>query len=174
MPNDAPTLYRTQGGELLHLPACLHLIDTDPATLVEVPPGARADLNTCTSCATELEGNGRRLFASLDEALEALPMPIDNRARCREIAAELTFDTVWIPNVQRYVAIGTGRKVVAYFATGIAYVQPPGEDGWREHFPNYSGPGAGGGAERRAERPIELCPVHQIALPASRVCDDCA
>ena len=174
MPNDGPTLYRTRGGALLHLPTCLHLIDTDPASLVEVPTEDQADLDTCSSCATELDGNGRRLFASLDDALEALPMPLDNRARCREIAAELDFDSIWIPNVQRYVAIGTGRRVAAYFATGIAYVQPPGQDRWTEPFPNYGGPGAGGGAEHRADRPVEVCPVHRIALPASGICDDCA
>lgn len=173
MPIDAPTLFRTPSGTLLHLPACPHLLDTDPGVLVEVSVAEFETYTVCKTCEPELEGRGATRFDSFEDALEALPVPLENRPRCREIASTLTYDRIWIPASRPYVAVGNGGGVVAYFAVGYVYVQAPGEEHWREEFPNFGG-STGGSRERRADQQVTVCPVHQIALPASGVCDDCA
>src|SRR4051794_20667208 len=101
-----PTLYRVKGGPKLHLPGCIHLMDTDPATLIPEQDGDRDRYGICKSCQPELDGSApREPFTNLDDALEALPMPLENRPRCKEIAAGIEYDVIYIPSSHQYVAI---------------------------------------------------------------------
>lgn len=170
---DVPTLYRTAHGGKLHRLECIHLADTDPATLVPEGPGDREALQICATCQAVLGGAERHLYATFDEALEALPIPLDNRARCRELAATVDHTDVWIPNSRAYIALGNHRGVVAYFNVGYADMQPPGGAPWREEFPNFASSSASSANTYRARVVEKSCPVHHITLPGSGICDDC-
>ncbi|KQR10431.1 hypothetical protein [Cellulomonas sp. Leaf334] len=169
-----PTLYRPESGKLLHLPGCTHLTDTDPTTLVLAQDGDRDRYAICKSCQPEIDGSApREWFDSLDVALGALPMPLENRPRCKELAAGIAYDRIYIPSSHQYVAIGTVKGVLAYFSVGVVDLQPSGGPKSRELFPNYAGPTTGTRGKTHAEMDETVCPVHNEVLPATGVCDYC-
>ncbi|ROS79129.1 hypothetical protein [Cellulomonas sp. PhB143] len=168
------TLYRVSPSGRLHIPGCSHLQVTDRDKLVEASPEDRARLELCSECGDEIRGVGRRTFASLDAALEALPLAVENRPRVREIVRDVEHSRVWIPNGGSYVALGytDGRPAAAYVNRGFVDVRdeslsPPYE---RHELPNFAGRGIGGAAGR-AERPTATCPQCHMSLPASGVCE---
>jgi hypothetical protein len=157
----------------LHLRSCSHLQDSSRALLVEASPQDRIDIPVCSECDAEIHGVGRQRFSSLEEAFEAFPLPLENRARMREIASHLTYNDVWIPNGRSYVAVGIkGQAAAAYFAPGYVdvHVEPAGYR--REELPTYVAGGAGV-AGRMVRRQAVRCARCNIELPATGRCDEC-
>jgi hypothetical protein len=101
-------------------------------------------------------------FASVEAAMESLPMPLENRARVQEIASRLAFSQVWIPASKAYIAIAevAGSPAVAYFNMGFVDVRLTSSDDHRE-FPPRSQAG-----DRRSSAAAELPDVPH-ATPAS-------
>lgn len=174
MSETGSTLYRTATGTSLHLPSCKHLQDTPVENRIAVAPGDQLELQVCTWSADELAGTGRRYFDTLDSAFEALPVPVDNRIRIREILAQLRFDLVWIPNGGQYIAVGlSGSVATAYVNRGFVDVRLPDGGYDRELFANYGGGSAGSGGPASPDLPVQVCPQCHVALPATGKCDDC-
>jgi hypothetical protein len=122
----------------------------------------------CGSCADEARGIGRTYFNDFEDALESYQVPLDNRPRYRQVAAQHDHDTIWIPRSRAYVAIARGNtRAAAYFGKGYIWTYESG----REAMPNYAG-ASGGAGSGSGERPLLLCPVCHQALPGTGVCDE--
>lgn len=167
-------LYRTAAGTSLHLPSCAHLQDTPIENRIAVPLTDQGGLPVCAWTEDELAGTGRRYFDSLDSAFEALPVPIENRTRDREILTSLDFDLVWIPNGGQYVAVGpNGSAAAAYVNRGFIDVRLPAGGYEREQFANYGG-GQGSSTTSPGDRlAASPCPTCNLEMPGTGECDYC-
>ncbi len=167
-------LYRTAAGKSLHLPSCAHLQDTPIENRIPVPLNDHPELPVCTWTADELAGNGRRYFETLDSAFEALPVPIENRIRVREILTALSFDRVWIPNGGQYVAVGlSGSAAAAYINRGFIEVRLPEGRYEQERFANYGGGSGSSSGLPTVALAAKPCPTCNLEMPATGRCDDC-
>lgn len=174
MTENDTVLYRTAGGTSLHLLSCPHLQVTSEEKRIAVAPADQAGIPPCKWTADELAGTGRRYFTTLDEAFEALPVPLDNRARVREILATQKFDRFWLTNGGQYIGVGpTGGPAAAYVNRGFIGVRQPTGGYEQEQFPNYGGGSRGSSGSRSAEVPTTPCPKCRMALPATGKCDEC-
>lgn len=156
-------LIRTPGGSKLHIEGCSHLTATSDAR-----PASDEDarlLELCVECAAELNGQGRTPFDSLDAAMEEYGVPVDARAKVRELVAPVGADRIWIPYSRSYIAMGKGTTRALYIGKTYVWI-----DGERTTWPEYS-PGGGGSSSR--ERDDVICPTCGLALPLTGVCDDC-
>lgn len=155
----------------LHKVDCPHLV---AERLAQLRPATDDELTTfeaCTSCL-----NGKRTgFESIEPALEALPMPLENRARVREIFRALTVTKIWVPASRQYIAVAPspGDSAVAYF--NRTFVDVHEEDGGyaREYLPSASQSPTGATARRADERQNDTCTMCGMQLPNTGRCDDC-
>lgn len=163
----------TQDANMLHTRECPHLGRQALAALVPATEEQQEQLHTCSSCRDILDGGRRATFEDLGEAMEALPLPVENRARVREIAAELTYSQIWIPASRSYIAVaGTpGTAALAYINKGFVDIRRSVGGYDREVLPLSR---AGGGrASGAVSRPRALCSRCYTMLPASGICDTC-
>lgn len=158
-------LVRAPGRGKLHLRLCAHLQDTREVSVASAHEVASAEV--CTSCAAELNGQGRRYFDSLDNALEVFGMPLALRSSVHEMLAHVTPERIWIPNSGSYVALG--RAGVSAVYVGKSYVY----DGETIPLPGYSPSFGGSGGAGSGERPTTSCPTCGLELPLTGVCDEC-
>lgn len=164
----------TRDATMLHTAECPHLGVEALAALVPASEAQLANLPVCSSCRDILDGGRRQWFPSFDAALEALPVPLENRTRMREVAAGLTYERIWIPASRSYIAVAgePGSAAVAYFNKGAIHVHRPDGGYDRETLSTYT---AGSGAEgaRTGTSPLRLCPTCHTQLPMTGVCDVC-
>ncbi|GGC18221.1 hypothetical protein GCM10010972_34300 [Cellulomonas carbonis] len=131
-------------------------------------------LAMCSSCRDILDGARRRTFATLDAALEALPVPVENRARMRQIAAGLTIAQVWIPPSGSYIAVAAeGQAASAYFNKGFVDVRREAGGYDRHEMPSYRSGSRSGVRDSSAGVQVALCPSCFMQLPANGACDAC-
>jgi len=162
-------LFRSAGGKNLHLRGCPHFQATDDAGVFPASDDDIATYLVCKWSADEIAGVGRRYFDTLDAALEAYHAPVNNRPQMRAVAAELTYDKIWMPQSGSYIGIALGdSQAQVYF--GKTYIW---RDGVTETLPGYTA-GAGGGTQQSRERAAEVCPTCHEQLPATGRCDNCA
>ena len=157
-------LIRTPGGGKLHIRGCSHLTSTSELLVVTAQDAETREL--CTACAAELNGQGRTPFDNLDRAMEAFNMPVEVRAKVRELVARVDADRIWIPYSRSYVALGKDGTRALYI--GKTYVWINGE---LTTLPGYA-PGGGGGAAT-SERVRPICLTCGYELPGTGICDNC-
>ncbi|ANC32160.1 hypothetical protein [Isoptericola dokdonensis] len=169
------TFYRTKARGRLHVMGCSHLPSADPSDFVLADAADLADLAVCTECDKEIRGIGRIPYESLDAAFEDVKLPVENRPRMREIAAELDYTRIWAPQGRSYVAVGhlDGRAAAAYFTHGHVDVRVDDATYRREEMPNFTRTSGRGGRVAATERPAAVCPTCAVQLPATGLCDDC-
>ena len=172
---ESASLFRTASGSTLHLWQCPHLSGTDADKRLPATERDRVRLPQCAWTKDEIAGVGRAYYPTLDAAMEALPIPVENRPRVRELVAAIPFEHMWIPSIGRYVGLGPADgPAVAYVNIGFLEIHRADGGYDRELFPNFGGGSNGSAQARNPEPPTVLCPIHHIALPASGICDDCA
>lgn len=115
----------------------------------------------------------REYFEGVETAMEALPVPLEDRAVVRELIRAVPHDQVWINPARGYIAVSHGGEPVgAYINRGFVDVRD-GADYRRTELSGYARGGRAAQA-RAPERAVVTCPVHHVALPASGVCDECS
>ncbi|KQY41871.1 hypothetical protein [Cellulomonas sp. Root137] len=118
----------------------------------------------------------QQTFDSFDTALDAFGVPLENQPEMRRIARELDATRFEIPASARYVsAFKAAGPILAYFSKGFVDI-PEGHGVYRRIvMPVSFARGTGGHGHNRAPEPEpDVCPVHQVQLPATRQCDSCA
>lgn len=157
-------LYRTSGGQRLHIGACPFILGADvrDATLAE-----RLEMTLCHWCSQELAGVGRTYVDNLDDAMRLFGTHAGTQTLVRDALRFVTWDQIWVPNSRSYIALGLEGRGVAW--VGKTYVVP--RAGTFIELPGYA-PGGGGGAERH-DRVGEVCEVHFITKSLDGRCDDC-
>ncbi|MGV8978776.1 MAG: hypothetical protein ACOH17_12080 [Cellulomonas sp.] len=110
------TLCVTGNAGMLHTVECPHLEVAALAALVPATTDQLERLPVCSSCRAILDGARRSTYSTIDQAIEALHMPMENRIRAREIAAELTFSRVWMGLDPRWWTRGGFHAAVASVA----------------------------------------------------------
>ena len=122
----------------------------------------------------QMDEQGRRYFATLHAAMEALPVPVEVRGQVLRLGIG-EFDRVWIPAGREYVALAEDGQNVAWYVNRTfadRYVGP--KQYARTEFSNFVGRAGGAKGAAVAAQHAAVCPVHHIQLPASGVCDECA
>lgn len=167
------TLSVTGDIEMLHTTECPHLGTASLAALVPATTEQLEELPVCSSCRGILDGARRSTYTTLDQALEAFQMPLENRPRAREVAAGLAFSRVWIPASGSYIGVGgpPGTPAAAYFGKGYVALRLP-EGGYETEWLPVNGAGGGRSSSGHAER-VNLCSTCFTQLPATNVCDNC-
>ena len=155
--------FRTGSGSRLHLPECPHLTgsDTHVATAAE-----RLAHPVCDWSQAQLGGYGRQHFDVLEDAMRRVGVPVESHA---EILGALRFvaqDEVFVVHSLTYGALGFEGRTVAGFGKTYYWVA-----GRRVNLPAYvdSTRGGRGGAQAYGT----TCPIHQLTMSLSGVCDDC-
>lgn len=159
----------------LHVADCPHLSAERLAQLRPATEAEVADLLPCLSCQSIRDGARRQYFSSFDDALEALPAPVENRARMRQIAARLEIGRIWIPSSRQYIAVApvAGADAAAYFNRSFVDVRRT-EGGYeREELPSGAQTQSGARAKNLAERTVTSCPACHMQLPSNGICDNC-
>jgi hypothetical protein len=157
----AVPLFRTQTGDRRHIRSCPHLLGK------EVVEAADDDGEICTMCERELQGEGRRYFTSLDEALPEFGAPRANWALIRQHLAGVEHDQVWIVHSGTYIALGQGGRAVAWTGKTCVY---PSVDEFVE-LPDYRA-GGGGGSPLQHEWG-DMCEKHNVQRSRSGACGMC-
>lgn len=170
-------LYRIPGGAKLHIRGCRHLSGAKPgaATLATRPEINK--IPVCSSCQSNLGGEGRTTYLSFDDALEALHAPVANRPRMREIFASVEHARIWIPYSGTYVAVAPEEgQVAAFFNKGFVDVHSAGGGYETEQLPATTTASSKPAATKTVvlEAPPKLCPGCWTVLPSSGQCDGCA
>lgn len=160
----APVIVRTHRGQGLHLPQCPHVRGC------EVHVAFKEELEAIPVCdwsQAELDGVGRRYFASLEEAMRYFGTHAGTERLIRRHVAQLLFDQIWVPHSRGYIAFGLNGVGVAW--VGKTCVEFFG--GRLEALPGYSP----GGARRWPDekRYGRSCPTCWQSLPLTGVCDGC-
>ncbi len=117
----------TADASMLHTRECPHLGASALASLV---PAASHQLKTLPMgswCRDLLDGGRRQNYPNLEAAMEALPLPLENRHRVRQFAAKLSYAQIWVPASRSYIAVsaGPGSPCLAYFNKGFVDVHRP-------------------------------------------------
>jgi hypothetical protein len=155
----------------LHRADCPHLV---AERLAQLRPATDEELMTfepCTSCL-----NGKRTgFDSFETALEALPMPLENRPRAREVFRALTVTKIWVPASRQYIAVApsAGHSAVAYFNRSFVDVHEKDGGYAREYLLSASQASTGATARRADERQNDTCKSCGMQLPNTGRCDNC-
>jgi hypothetical protein len=123
-------------------------------------------LPVCGWSQAEVDGVGRRYFATLSDAMRCFGTHVGTEHAIRESVADVLHDQIWVPNSGSYIALGLNGVVTA--CIGKSYVQLP--DGRLLALPGYA-PGAGGGALAEM-RYGALCPRCRLSLPLTGRCDE--
>ena len=123
-------------------------------------------------------------FESLSAAMEALKVPVERRALVTAIV-DPGLERFTIPNGSSYIAVSSRADDGVQFYVNRSfvdrYLEPKtyerthigGEPaGVVETF--HDKPASGGTVKYHADQPAPVCPKHNMALPKSGVCDDCA
>ncbi|MDN4489247.1 hypothetical protein QQX13_00215 [Demequina sp. SYSU T00068] len=137
-------------------------------------------------------GDGEReYFASLDRALEAQQLPLENRPLVREIASKIPYDRIYVPRQSRaYIALvepDSGKIVAAIHSgyvsihTSVAgaledytlYADTEASAWWWIELPVNSIRDGGQTMTAREPRDHGTCPTCFVALPATGRCDTC-
>ena len=111
-------------------------------------------------------------FDGVEAAMEALPVPLEDRTAVREMVQAIEHSQVWINAARGYIALSNdGEKVSAYVNRTFVDVLDGG-DYRRTELSRYRlrNGGPRGGVR---EGSVQTCPVHQVQLPATGVCDEC-
>ncbi|MFP3712659.1 hypothetical protein [Puerhibacterium sp. TATVAM-FAB25] len=161
------TLVRVKTGDTVHVPTCPHLSWTTKTTDV-TDPAEVARWRLCTACESELAGRGRTPYPDLERAMEALPVPLDNRPMVRQLFADHDAELIWIPHSGSYIGAGGPQVRTRYIGKGYVWI-----DG-RTHWLPVSGESRGRASGGRTEPQEVLCPTCQMVLPATRICDTCS
>ena len=157
-------LVRTRGGGKLHIRGCSHLDWTSELLVATEQDAETREL--CAECAAELNGHGRTPFDDLERAMEAFGLPVEVRARVRELVAHVDADRIWIPYSRSYVALGKNGARAVYIGKTYVWI-----DGELTTLPGYAPGGGGGTPSNERDRPI--CPTCGYELPGTGICDDC-
>lgn len=138
----------------------------------------------------------RESYRSVKHALLACGIPTENHPLVEQVCDRLgVIDWVRCSATDDYfraVRGGKGPDLVVHWGWTDGFVDEEevlmATDGrWRYVQSDYRGPGmyyvehpinrlheGGGGAAGKRERPVEICPIHQVALPSTGLCDDCS
>ena len=170
-------LYRIPGGSKLHIRGCRHLSGAKPgaATLA-----TRQEINkipVCSTCQSNLGGEGRTAYDAFDDALEAFHAPVANRPRMREIFASVEHARIWIPYSGTYIAVAPeDGQVAAFFNKGFVDVHAAGGGYETEILPLTTSAPSKATATKAVvlEAPPQLCTSCWTVLPSSGQCDRCA
>lgn len=157
-------LFRTASGRGLHLADCPHV----RGCAVHVAVREELDcLPVCGWSQSELDGVGRRYFATLDDAMRCFGTHVGTERSIRDSVATVLHDQIWVPNSAAYIALGLNGVVTA--SIGKSYVQL--HDGRLVALSDYtSGSGGGVPSEARYGAP---CPGCRLSLPLTGRCDEC-
>jgi hypothetical protein len=161
MSSETEPLYRTETGGRRHIRSCPHLVGKD------VVPATDAQGEICTICQRELAGEGRRYFASLQDALPEFGAARANWPLISQHLAGVEHDEVWIVNSGSYIALGRGGRAVAW--AGKTYVNPSADE--LVELPDYRA-GGGGGAPVR-DTWGETCEKHFVKRSRNGSCERC-
>jgi hypothetical protein len=157
-------LVRTASGRGLHLADCPHVRGC--AVHVAVPEELDY-LPVCGWSQAELDGVGRRYFATLSDAMRCFGTHVGTERAIRESVAAVLHDQIWVPNSGAYIALGLNGVVTG--CIGKSYVQLHG--GRLLTLSDYaSGSGGGVSAEPRYGA---VCPRCRLSLPLTGRCDEC-
>ncbi len=163
-PEPTLELFRTATGQRLHILGCPHV----GSPLVAATANDLARLAICTWCQAEIHGMGRTYCLSLDEAMRVLGCWEGTHRLIRDALRFVTYDEIWLPHSDSYIALGRGGRCVA--RVGKGYVAIAATDAYVE-LPGHRA-GRGGGAPR-VERLGRICPRHFVAASIAGVCDAC-
>ena len=135
-----------------------------------------AKMNSTTTAYTEAEGmdsGSGQDFASLDAAMEALPVPVEVRAQVRQIVTE-PYAHIWIPASGGYIAMGDSRTKVAWYVMKTLVRRFLG-DGLFEptELANHGGRTLNNPAPAAHAQQVSTCPTCFMQLPTSGLCDNC-
>jgi len=126
----------TADASMLHTRECPHLGASALASLVPATSHQLKTLPMGSSCRDLLDGGRRQNYPSLEAAMEALPLPLENRHRVRQFAAKLSYAQIWVPASRSYIAVsaGPGSPCLAYFNKGFVDVHRPSQsqERWRD------------------------------------------
>lgn len=113
-------------------------------------------------------------YDTLDDALDALRVPIENRAPLHVWASRTAATRFYTPPSMGYVGGKTADDgpAVVYFRKGSVEV-PDGRGGWVKHPLPTTFTSGGGGARHTREARSMTCPSCHLALPVAGQCENC-
>jgi hypothetical protein len=161
----AMTIVRTRGGLGLHLPDCPHVHDcvVHDATSEELE-----SVPLCGWSQAELDGVGRRYFATVEAAMRHFGSHAGTERRIRQHLRDVLYDQIWVPYSGSYIALGLGGAGVAW--VGKSYVSF--RDGRLETLPGYGS--RGGGGTPAHQRYGDTCASCGLGMPLVGGCDFCS
>jgi hypothetical protein len=163
-----PLVHTGKSGAKLHIEACPHLSVT--SALVAATPESAEGRDLCESCRPELEQRGRTYYDTLERGMEALPVPVHNRALVRDFITgnDIRYSRVWIPASSQYVALGGPDQLTTYVNKYSIW-----HDYKVTEFPGFARGGGGGSTSSETLESVP-CPTCFMQLPATGVCDTCS
>ncbi|WP_454858459.1 hypothetical protein [Promicromonospora soli] len=155
----------------LHKADCPHLV---AERLAQVRPATGDELATFEVCTSCLIGK-RTPFDSFESALEALPMPLENRSKAREVFRALTVTRTWVPASRQYIAVApsAGDTAVAYFNRSFVDVRLDGGGYDRTYLLSGSRTSKTATTHGADQRQNDACETCGTQLPNTGLCDYC-
>jgi hypothetical protein len=136
----------------------------------------RPTMSSTTTASTGAEGmdsGSGQDFASLDAAMEALPVPVEVRAQVRRIITG-PYVHIWIPASGGYIAMGDSRAQVAWYVRKTLVRRFLGDGLFKQtELANHGGRTLNDPAPAASAQQISTCPTCFMQLPTSGLCDDC-
>lgn len=165
----------------LHWGTCPNLDEQARQSLTIATAEQRNKLPPCRHCWGAIGDVNRDPYTSLDEAMEALPLAVENRARAREIIAreaaqrEIPYPFLWIPPSRQYIGMSSGPRgvAVAYVNRGFVEIHRGAGRYQREVLPTHGASSGGARSGRSAAPEQAVCPKCFTQLPATGRCDTC-
>jgi hypothetical protein len=159
----ATTYFRTTSGTRVHLPACPHLVGTDAhaATAAE-----RLLHPVCDWSQAQLRGYGREHFASLEDAMRRVGVPVEAHATIGAALRFVEYDKVFAVHSLTYGALGFRGRAVAGFGKTYYWVGAR-----RVNLPAYVESARAGRTGAIAYG--ELCLAHHVLKGLNGACDYC-
>lgn len=165
----------------LHWGTCASLDGQARQSLTIATAEQRNELPPCRYCWGAIGDVNRDPYTSLDAAMEALPLAIENRARAREIIAneaaqrEIPYPFLWIPPSRQYIGMssGPGGVAVAYVNRGFVEIHRGAGTYHREVLPTHGASSGGARSGRSGASEQAVCPKCFTQLPATGRCDTC-
>jgi hypothetical protein len=114
---ETETLYRTTGGQRIHLRGCPHIAGLD----VEAVTPGDTSVPVCRWTRAELDGVGRIPQKTIDGALREFGASPEVRPRLIKLLKGLKWDSVYLPQSRSFVALALEGHPVAW--AGKTYVQ---------------------------------------------------